>query len=190
VRLIPFNTLTQVRLLWPKELICGSECPHSERRVFTEPFRLCPDCGPLPGVYCSGGHAHWSQKQERHNYGGPSDSAPTRSPKCWRCNTNLGSMFFGDFFSLCTPVYKKREGEREMGRRLTLCSSQSVFRINFVCVWVASPRGRIVVLTEGCICENSAEVDSNHSGNLDWLIVNCNSIQKVFMRHKLRKFRK
>jgi hypothetical protein len=99
-------------------------------------------------------------------------------------------MFFGDFFSLCTPVYKKREGEREMGRRLTLCSSQSVFRINFVCVWVASPRGRIVVLVEGCICENSAEVDSNRSGSLDWLIVNCNSIQKVFMRHKLRKFRK
>jgi hypothetical protein len=176
VRLIPFNTLPQV--LWPKELICVSECPHLNCRVFTESFRLRSNCGPLPGVCCSGGLTHWSQKQERHNYGGPPDSAP-RSPRCWRCSTNLGPMFFGNFFFLCTPVYTKREGERKMGRRLTLCSSQSVLGINFVCVCVASPRGRIVVLVAGCICENSAEVDSNHSGSPDWLIQNCNSIQKV-----------
>jgi len=92
-------------------------------------------------------------------------------------------MFFGKKKFLCTPVYTEREGEREgereTGRRLTLCSSQSVLVINFVCVCVASPRGRIVVLVVGCICENSAEVDSNHSGSPDWLIQNCDFVQKV-----------
>jgi hypothetical protein len=85
------------------------ECSEIDCKVFTERFRLCAECKPLPNIYCLGGAGHWSGIKEGHASEGLgiTPDANIGSKKCIICSMEIGPLGFGNAFFLLHSIIEE-----------------------------------------------------------------------------------